>query len=107
MSHHYTQELVAAKVIIPVRVDTAENKSDLLTKALGPTVFPILASALVGPIAGTASPRVLMFRTSEEGNSRPCPNEIAPRVVRVLMSALSVIAWFLLAVQSLRLMILT
>jgi len=61
MEHHYTQELVAAGVILPVRVDTSENKSDLLTKALGPTVFPKLAASLVGSVAPPA-PRVLMFR---------------------------------------------
>jgi hypothetical protein len=49
MEHHYTQELVAANIIIPVRVSTDENKSDLLTKALGPTVFPKIARSLVGP----------------------------------------------------------
>ena len=49
MEHHYTQELVAANIIVPVRVSTDENKSDLLTKALGPTVFPKIARSLVGP----------------------------------------------------------
>ena len=51
MEHHYTQEQVAAGVIVPVRVDTSENKSDLLTKALGPQVFPGIAQSLVGLVA--------------------------------------------------------
>ena len=62
MEHHYTQEQVAAGVIVPVRVDTSENKSDLLTKALGPQVFPGIAQSLVGLVAPSASQRVLMFR---------------------------------------------
>ena len=61
MEHHYTQELVKANIIVPVRVDTSENKSDLLTKALGPTVFPKHAASLVGSIAPPAA-RVLMFK---------------------------------------------
>ena len=51
MEHHYTQEQVAAGVVVPVRVDTSENKSDLLTKALGPQVFPGIAQSLVGLVA--------------------------------------------------------
>ena len=62
VQHHYTQELVAANVIVPVRVDTTENKSDLLTKALGPTVFPKLAVSLVGQIDNDVPPLILMFR---------------------------------------------
>ena len=70
MQHHYTQELVKANIVIPVRVDTSENKSDLLTKALGPTVFPKLAASLVGSIAPPA-PRVLMFKAvSSSTNAR-------------------------------------
>ena len=62
MEHHYTQEQVAAGVVVPVRVDTSENKSDLLTKALGPQVFPGIAQSLVGLVAPSTSQRVLMFR---------------------------------------------
>ena len=69
MEHHYTQELVSANVIIPVRVSTEENRSDLLTKALGPTAFPKFARSLVGPIAAPPEHRVLMFRVvAEVGN---------------------------------------
>ena len=66
MEHHYTQELVAAKIIVPVRVDTSENKSDLLTKALGPTVFPTIASSLVGPTSACPPARVFMLRVIDE-----------------------------------------
>ena len=69
MEHHYTQELVSANVIVPVRVSTEENRSDLLTKALGPTAFPKFARSLVGPIAAPPEHRVLMFRVvAKEGN---------------------------------------
>jgi hypothetical protein len=74
MEHHYTQELVAAKIIVPIRVDTSENKSDLLTKALGPTVFPPLAHYLVGLIPEASSHKVLMFRAT---------NALQPPVTRV------------------------
>ena len=40
MAHHYTQELVAAGVIIPRLIPSAENVADMLTKSLGPTEFP-------------------------------------------------------------------
>ena len=40
MAHHYTQELVAAGVIIPRLIPSAENVADMLTKLLGPTEFP-------------------------------------------------------------------
>jgi hypothetical protein len=67
MEHHYTQELVTAKIIVPVRVDTSENKSDLLTKALGPTVFPSIALSLVGPVHSSPElHRVLMFRAVDD-----------------------------------------
>jgi transposase InsO family protein len=66
MQHHYTQELVKAGVVVPVRVDTSENKSDLLTKALGPTVFPKLAATLVGSIEPPAH-HVLMFKAVSSG----------------------------------------
>ena len=66
MEHHYTQELVVAKTIVPVRVDTSENKSDLLTKALGPTVFPAIANSLVGPTSACPPARVLMLRVVDE-----------------------------------------
>jgi hypothetical protein len=68
MEHHYTQELVAAKIIVPVRVDTSKNKSDLLTKALGPTVFPPMAATLVGLISppAPAPARVFMFKVVGE-----------------------------------------
>lgn len=72
MEHHYTQELVAANVIVPVRVDTSENKSDILTKALGPTVFPPIAKSLVGSVSSSASRAVLMFRVV------PTPSSDAP-----------------------------
>ena len=59
-----------ANIVIPDRVDTSENKSDLLTKALGPTVFPKLAASLVGSIAPPV-PRVLMFKAvSSSTNAR-------------------------------------
>ena len=70
MEHHYTQELVSANVIIPVRVSTEENRSDLLTKALGPTVFPKFARSLVGPIAAPPEHRVLMFRVVADDDGR-------------------------------------
>ena len=66
MEHHYTQELVVAKTIVPVRVNTSDNKSDLLTKALGPTVFPTIASSLVGPTSACPPARVLMLRVIDE-----------------------------------------
>jgi hypothetical protein len=74
MEHHYTQELVAAKVIAPVRVDTSENKSDLLTKALGPTVFPPLAQSFVGNTADLLPARVLMLRVVPELPSVEVPS---------------------------------
>ena len=74
MEHHYTQELVAAKVIAPVRVDTSENKSDLLTKALGPTVFPPIAQSLVGNTVNLLPARVLMFRAVPDSPSGEVPS---------------------------------
>ena len=59
--HHYTQELVASGIILPLRCDTSENRSDLLTKALGPTAFPTFAKTLVGEIQTPSSASVLMF----------------------------------------------
>jgi hypothetical protein len=69
MEHHYTQELVAANVIIPVRVSTEENKSDLLTKALGPTVFPKIARSLVGPVSASPMARTFMFSAIGENSA--------------------------------------
>ena len=73
MEHHYTQELVAAKVIAPVRVSTNENKSDLLTKALGPTVFPPMAQSLVGNTVDLLPARVLMLRVVPDSPSVEVP----------------------------------
>jgi hypothetical protein len=73
MEHHYTQELVAAKVIAPVRVSTNENKSDLLTKALGPTVFPPMAQSLVGNTVDLLPARVLMLRIVPDSPSVEVP----------------------------------
>jgi hypothetical protein len=70
LEHHYTQEQVAAGVIVPVRVDTSENKSDLLTKALGPQVFPGIAQSLVGLVAPSTAQRVLMFHVVADDDDR-------------------------------------
>jgi hypothetical protein len=48
MAHHFTQELVTAGVIKTMQISTLENCSDILTKALGPNVFPLHAIRLAG-----------------------------------------------------------
>ena len=47
MAHHFTQELVAAGSIKTAQISTADNCADVLTKALGPTIFPRHASRFV------------------------------------------------------------
>ena len=87
MEHHYTQEQVAAGIIVPVRVDTSENKSDLLTKALGPQVFPGIAQSLVGLIAPSTTQRVLMLRVvagDEDRENAPPPRIRSRRASHVM-----------------------
>ena len=86
MEHHYTQELVAAKIVVPVRVDTSQNKSDLLTKALGPTVFPPMAASLVGLVSSPAPApaRVCMFKViGESCGDASCLSCTSPVPARV------------------------
>jgi hypothetical protein len=67
MAHHFTQELVAEGVITTVGVDTTENCADILTKALGPNVFPTHAVRLVGDTVAVQKPaRVMMIRGVEK-----------------------------------------
>ena len=77
------KEQVAAGVIVPVRVDTSENKSDLLTKALGPQVFPGFAQSLVGLVAPSTTQRVLMLRVvagdEDRENAPPPASALAER----------------------------
>jgi hypothetical protein len=47
MQQHFTQELVAEGTILPVGVRSEDSIVDLGTKALGPNVFPGLASHVV------------------------------------------------------------
>ena len=48
MEHHYVQELVVQGEILPKHVPSLENTSDLLTKPLGPTEFPLVAARVTG-----------------------------------------------------------
>ncbi len=50
MEQHYTQELVQEGTILPKTVASAENVSDIATKALGPQIFPKHAAKLVGKV---------------------------------------------------------
>ena len=56
MAHHFTQELVAAGSIKTVQISTADNCADVLTKALGPTIFPRHASRFVADTATAFGP---------------------------------------------------
>ena len=58
IEHHFTQQLVADGVIIPVECDTCDNISDIGTKALGPIFFAQHAAKLVGKVL-PANPRPL------------------------------------------------
>jgi hypothetical protein len=57
MAHHFTQELVAAGVIKTMEINTLNNCSDVLTKALGPTTFPRHAIRLAGNTAQAFGPK--------------------------------------------------
>jgi polyhydroxyalkanoate synthesis regulator phasin len=71
MSHHYTQELVAAGVIETMGIDTNDNYADALTKPLGPNTFPTHAKRFVrntvpqSSVIPQSSARVMMFCGSD------------------------------------------
>lgn len=66
---HYTRELVADKILAPIRIPTADNIADIFTKPLGSTVFAKLSSTIVS--AAPSSESIFMLSGSPASAESP------------------------------------
>lgn len=67
---HYTRELTAGRVIVPLRIPTTENIADVFTKPLSAALFSSFVSKFVAPLKQAAA---MMLHVSAD-DSQPSSN---------------------------------